>query len=81
MICWLKNYPLVGALGAQSIKLPTLDFTSGHDLMDCGIKPCFGLCADRMGSAWDLSPLSLPLPRPTRVLSLTFIFIKKKFFF
>ena len=51
----------------QSVKHPTLDFGSGHDLRVRRIEPCVGLCADIMEPAWDsLSPflsLSLsPLP-------------------
>ena len=29
----------------QSVKLPTLDFGSGHDLMAHECEPCTGLCA------------------------------------
>ena len=48
----------------QSVKGPTLDFSSGHDLVVCEIKPCIGLCTDSAKPAWDsLSPfLSLLLP-------------------
>ena len=52
---------------APSVKRPTLDFGSGHDLMVCGFEPHVGLCADSTEPAWDaLSPsLSAPplLPR------------------
>ena len=41
---------------AQSVKCPTLDFSSGHDLTVHGIQPHVGLCTV---SAWD--SLSLPL--------------------
>ena len=45
-----------------------------HDLMVHGIKPCIGLCADRVEPAWDsLSPsLSLPLP-PARLFQSKYI--------
>ena len=48
---------------AQSVKHPTLDFGSGHDLSVCGFKPHIGLRADSTESDGDsLSPsLSVPL--------------------
>ena len=50
----------VGAWAAQLVKGPTLDFSSGHDLMVCGIEPHVRLCTDDTEPAWD--SLSLPLP-------------------
>ena len=47
---------------AQSVKHPTLDFGSGHDLMVLGI-PCMGLNADSEDPAWD--SLSLTLSKQT----------------
>ena len=57
---------------AQSDEHPTLDFSSGHDLMVCEFDPHIGLCAECAEPAWDslsLSPslsfslsLSDPLP-------------------
>ena len=49
---------------AQSVKHPTLDFGSGHDLAVCGFGPHVGLCTGNAEPAWDfLSPsLSLLLP-------------------
>ena len=42
---------------AQSVKHPTFDFDSGHDLMVHEMEPCVGLCADSSEPAWDfLSP-------------------------
>ena len=42
---------------SQSVKHPTLNFGSGHDLMVFEIEPHGGLCADIVGPAWDsLSP-------------------------
>ena len=42
---------------AQSVKYPTLDFGSGHDLMVCEIEPHLQLCADITELAWNsLSP-------------------------
>ena len=42
---------------AQSVKRPTLDFGSGHDLVVCEIEPWVGLSADSVEPAWDsLSP-------------------------
>ena len=53
-----------GCLEAQSVKRPTFDFGSGHDLLACDFKPHTELCADSAEPAWDaLSlPLSLTLP-------------------
>ena len=51
-----------GAWVAQSVKCPTLDFCSVHDLMIRGFEPCIGLQADSTKPVWDsLSPLSLSL--------------------
>ena len=47
---------------AQSVKHPTLDFYSGHDLTVCGVKPSITLCVDSMEPAWDSLPLSLSAP-------------------
>ena len=60
-----------GAWVAQSVKRPTLDFGSGHDLRVHGIEPRVELCDDSAQPALDsLSPfLSLPLPC-SRCLSL-----------
>ena len=44
---------------AQSIKRPTLGFSSGHELMVCGFKPHVGLHTDSAQPAWDA--LSIPL--------------------
>ena len=47
---------------AQSVKPPTLDFSSGHDLMVCEIEPCIGFCTDSVEPAWEsLSALPHPL--------------------
>ena len=48
-----------GAWVAQSVKRPTLDLDSGHDLEVCGIEPCIGLSADSTELAWDSVSLSL----------------------
>ena len=63
-IIFKNKYHLGGAWVAQSVKCPTLDFGSGHDLMVDGIEPRIGLSADSVEPAWDsLSPsLSAPLP-------------------
>ena len=42
-----------GAWVAQSVKLPTLDFGSGHDLMVCGFELHVGLCVGSVEPAWD----------------------------
>ena len=53
-----------GAWVSQSVKGPTLDFGSGHDLTVCESEPHFGLCADSGVPAWDSPPLSFSLPLP-----------------
>ena len=42
----------------QSVKHPTLDYGSGHDLTVCEFESHMGLCADSMDPAWN----SLPAP-------------------
>ena len=56
---------------AQSVKHPTLDFSSGQDLGVCEFEPCTGLYADSAGPAWDSFSPSLSVPAPL-VLSLSF---------
>ena len=47
---------------AQSVKQPTLDVGSSHNLAVPGTESCIGLCANSVEPAWDsLSLLSLPL--------------------
>ena len=59
-------------LGAQSVRQPTLDFDSGHDLTVCGIEPCLELCTDNTEPAWDSLSLSLcPSPAGSLPLSLS----------
>ena len=38
---------------AQSVKHPTLDFGSGHDVMVCEFESYVRHCADSLESAWD----------------------------
>ena len=45
---------------AQSVKRPTLDFDSGHDLTVREKEPHVGLCADGAEPAWDSPSLSAP---------------------
>ena len=47
---------------AQTVKCPTLDFGSGHDLIVRGFEPHVGLCTDSEESAWDSLSPSLPPP-------------------
>ena len=54
----------MGHLAAQSVKHPTLGFSSGHDLTVHEFKPCTGLCADSMKPAWDSLSPSPPAPPP-----------------
>ena len=70
----ILNRKVRGAGVAQSVEVPTPDFSSGHDLMVRGIKPCVWLCADSVEPAWDsLSPpLSVTLPiSPSLLISLS----------
>ena len=53
----------------QSVKLLTLGFGSGHDLMVLEIKTCIGLCTDSAEPAWDSLSFSVSDP-PSLVLSL-----------
>ena len=60
---------------ARSVKHPTLQVGSGHDLSVGGFEPHVGLCADSSEPAWDFLSLSLSLPLslcsyPTHALSL-----------
>ena len=59
----------MGTWGAQSVKLLTLGFSSGHDLVVLEIKPDVGLCTDSTEPAWDSLPPSLSAP-PVLTLSL-----------
>ena len=49
-----------GAWGAQSVKRPTLDFSSDCDLTVCEIEPRTGVHTDGAEAAWDSLPLPLP---------------------
>ena len=42
-----------GPRGAQSVELPTLGISSGHDPAVREIEPRIGLCADSAEPAWD----------------------------
>ena len=60
----LENSSSGGTWVAQSVKRPTLDFSSGHDLTVRGFEPCLRLCADSVEPAGDSLSLSLSLPLP-----------------
>ena len=51
-----------GAWVAHSVKCPTLDFSSGHDLTVREFEPHVGLCADSTVVGILSLPFSLPLP-------------------
>ena len=55
---------------AQSVKRPTLDFGSGHNLTVHEFEPRTGLCADSGEPVWDaVSPgLSAPPPPPLMLM-------------
>ena len=50
---------------AQSVKHPTLDFGSDHDLAVREFGPRVGLCTDSEELAWDSLSLALSLPLPS----------------
>ena len=60
----LRNCDPRCAWAAQSVKHPTCDFSSRHDVVVCEFEPHVRLCAGHMEPAWDSVslPLSLPLP-------------------
>ena len=66
---------LQGRLSGSSVKRPTLDFGSGHDLrIDCGIEPSVGMLLIQRGNL----PLSLsPSPSATPPHLLSFSKINK----
>ena len=53
-----------GAWVAQSVKHPTLDLSSGHDLTVCEFEPHIRLHADSVEPAWDSLSPSLSAPPP-----------------
>ena len=48
----------------QSIKHPTLDFGSGHDLKVLEMEPLVRLCSDFAEPAWDSLSPSVSAPPP-----------------
>ena len=50
-----------GTWVAQSVKHPTFDFSSGHDLTVCGFESHVRVCTDSFEPTWD--SLSAPPPR------------------
>ena len=66
----------------QSVKRPTLDFDSGHDLTVCRIESHVWLCTDGMEPARDsLSLFLCPSPACACALSLSLSLKIKKHFF
>ena len=63
---------------AQSVKCPTLDFGSGHDLTVHEFEPYSRLCIDSVEPAWDSlsSSLSLSLSLSLSALSLLSLSLK-----
>ena len=55
-----KKSKRTGTWMAQSVKYPTLDFSSGHDLRVLGLSPTLGSALIE-GSAQDSLPLPLPI--------------------
>ena len=66
---------------AQLVKHPTLDFSSGRDLMVYELESYIGLCADSAEPAWASLSLSLslsvPPTPPLLILSLSLSKINK----
>ena len=57
---------------AQSVKRPTLDLGSDHDLTVCEFEPHIRLCSDGAEPAWDsVSPSLYPSPTCARLLALS----------
>ena len=48
----------------QEVKHPTLDLSSGHDLMVHELEPCVGLSTDSTELAWGSFCPSLSAPSP-----------------
>ena len=65
-----RRQRLRGAWVAQSVKPPTLDFSSGQDLVNCEIEPPIRLRADSVEPALD-SPSPSLCPSPACALSLS----------
>ena len=66
----------MGTWVAQLVKLLTLGFSSGRDLVVLEIEPDVGLCTDSTEPAWDSLPPSLSAPPPVS-LSLKISKLKK----
>ena len=60
-----------GAWAAESVKHPTPDFGSGHDLTVHGIEDCVSLCADSVEPGWDSLSPSLPAPPGLMLITLS----------
>ena len=58
----LEKWTKRGAWVAQSVKRPTLSFSSGHDLTGCPTEPRERLCAGGVEPAWDSLSASLSVP-------------------
>ena len=53
-----------GSWVAQSVKRPTLGFSSGHDLSVLETEPCIGLHAGSVKPAWDSFSFPItPIPK------------------
>ena len=60
---------------AQSVKLLTSRFASGHDLTVCEIEPHVKICTDSVESAWD--SLSPSLSGPPLLTCACFLFLSQ----
>ena len=67
-----------GAWVAQSVKHPTLDFISGHDLTVHEFKPEDRLWTDSAEPSWDSLSLSVPPPFSLSQKSINKLFKKLK---
>ena len=68
---WKKQKWCGGPWVAQSVKRPTPDFSSDHDLMFCEIKPHIGLCTDGQSLLGILSLSPSLCPSPAGALSVS----------
>ena len=60
--------PTRGTWVVQSVKRPTLGFSSGHDLRVHYFEPRVGLCTDGTEPAWDSLSLSPSLSAPPHLM-------------
>ena len=60
---------------AQWVERPTLDLSSGHDLMVRGFRPRVGLLTDSTEPAWDSVSPSLSLSQKKKIFFKTYVYL------